>query len=370
MQKRRTVALIVLNCLAFPALAQPESLPGHPAGPAEPRPDAAAVLTASHLERMCSPQGAMQYGFGETGVPGSTKIERLIAKGFAMPTSFAPFTRAVPMATDWSNRLFQMTYTFREADDAAAETFMLELGAILAREGGWTQVQRDFDTTPISQLNAVGWLSFEKAIEADGAPTRVFLALDHDLGEVSLTCSREDLTAAQFGEAFGRLPPGTPRPAVPDIPVPAGLTAARCGEEAVLAEMRNLIAEDRFADTFMARMLERTTYRDRLTAWMIWKLEQSGKVDPMVLANLTLDAVGDASPGGNPFAAMEKFIDMMPIVTRLGRADKAEDPQALCLALVDFQGWVRDVDAITLKQTDAAHRALEAKARQLGVSLD
>jgi len=368
MQQRRTLALIFLTCLAFPAFAQP--LPGNSADRGVMGPDAAGELTAAHLERMCSPKGAMQYGFGETGVPGSTRIERLIDKGFAMPASFAPFARAVPMATDWSSRLFQMTYTFRQPDDAAAEGFMLAIGKILVRDGGWTQVERDFDTTPMSQLNAVGWLSFEKPVDADGAPTRVFLALDHALGEVSLTCSREDLTAAQFGEAFGRLPAGTPRPAVPDIPVPAGLSAARCGEEAVLSEMRSLMAEERFADTFMARMLERTTYRDRLTTWMMWKLEQSGKVDPMVLANLTLDAVGGASPGGNPFAAMEKFIDMMPIVTRLGQADKAEDPQALCLALVDFQSWVRDVDAITMKQTSAAHRALEAKARQLGVSLD
>lgn len=370
MQKRRTLALIMLNCLAFPALAQPQPLPRNAAGPVEPQPDAASSLTAAHLERMCSPKGAMQYAFGEASVPGSTKIEQLIAKGFAMPTSFAPFARAQPMSTEWSNRLFQMTYTFRPTDDAAARAFMLAIGTILVQDGGWTQVERDFDNTPMSMINAVGWLSFEKASEADGAPTRVFLALDHSLGEVSLTCSREDLTKAQFGEAFGRLPAGTPRPAVPEIPVPAGLGPDRCGDEAVLAEMRSLIAEERFADTFMARMLERTTYRDRLTTWMMWKLEQSGKVDPMVLVNLTLDAVGGASPGGNPFAAMEKFIDMMPIVTRLGAAEKAEDPQALCLALVDFQGWVRDVDAITLNQTGAAHRALEAKARELGVSLD
>jgi hypothetical protein len=368
MRKIRTSATILMGLLAFPALAQPASLP--PPAPSQDSLEAASDLTVHHLERMCSPKGMMQYAFGQTGVPGSTRVEQFLSKGFTMPASFAPFVSAKPMSTAWSNRLFQMEYTFRPTDKAQAEAVMMALGKTLASDGGWTQVERTLENTPMSQANAIGWLSFEKAIEADGAPTRVFLALDYSLGEVSLTCSREDLTAAQFGEAFGRLPSGTPRPALPEIPVPLALVASRCGEEAVLADMRGLIAEERFADTFSAKMLERTSYRDRLTTWMMWKLEQSGKIDGMEVAGLVLRASGKASPDGNPLAAMEKLLDMMPIVKRMGSAQKANDPQALCLALVDFQAWISSVDAITLKQTVAAHAALEAKARELGVSLD
>lgn len=329
-----------------------------------------ANLSAQRLERMCSPKGAMQYAFGETGVPGSTRVEQLITPGLVMPESFAPFENAKPMSTAWSNRLFQMTYSFKLADEELAQDIMSQIGEVLEEDGGWTYVYRDYDNTPMSMISAVGWLSFEKTVEVDGEPTRVFLALDHGLGEVSLTCSREDLTRAQFGEAFGRLPEGTPRPAMPQVDIPASLNATRCADEAVLSEMRDLLAEDRFSDRFSAKMLERTSYRDRLTTWMIWKLDQSGKIETMDIVGLVMEASGYASPTGNPLAAMEKVLDMMPIVKRMGDARTAEDPQAFCLALADFQIWVREVDAITLKQTEAAHVALEAKARELGVSLD
>ncbi|OBV11892.1 hypothetical protein I603_0023 [Erythrobacter dokdonensis DSW-74] len=358
--------LLVLN--ALPALAQP--LSDSPADTEAQSLPALPELTAARLNRMCSPAGMMQYAFGETGVPGSTKVEQIISPGFAMPASFAPFERAKPMATAWSNRLFQMTYSFKLADEDEAQDIMSAIGDVLEEEAGWTYVERDFDTTPLSMINAVGWLSFEKAVEAEGAPTRVFLALDHGLGEVTLTCSREDLTRVQFGEAFGRLPEGTPRPAMPEVAIPPALDPVRCADEAVLAEMRDLIADARFADRFSARMLERTSYRDRLTTWMIWKLDQSGKIDTMEIVGLVIQASGYASPDGNPLAAMKKVLDMLPIVKRMGEAQNAGDPQGLCLALADFQIWIMEVDALTSKQTEAAHAALEAKARELGVSLD
>lgn len=361
-------APILLVLAGFPALAQPVA--ESPANEAADGPPAAATLTAAQLNRMCSPAGMMQYSFGETGVPGSTKVEQIISPGFAMPASFAPFERAKPMATAWSNRLFQMTYSFKLADEDEAQDIMAQIGEVLEEEAGWTYVARDFDNTPLSMINAVGWLSFEKAVEADGAPTRVFLALDHGLGEVTLTCSREDLTRVQFGEAFGRLPEGTPRPAMPEVAIPPALDPVRCADEAVLAEMRSLIAEERFTDRFSAIMLERTSYRDRLTTWMIWKLDQSGKIDTMEIVGLVMKASGYASPDGNPFAAMKKVLDMLPILKRMGEAQKADNPPALCLALADFQSWIGEVDALTSKQTEAAHGALEAKARELGVSLD
>ena len=363
-----TITAILAACIALPTQAQPV-VDNHSPTPSD-SPISLASLSAQRLERMCSPKGAMQYTFGETGVPGSTRVEQLITPGLAMPDSFAPFERAKPMSTAWSNRLFQMTYSFKLADEELAQDIMSQIGEVLEAEGGWTRVYRDYDNTPMSMINAVGWLSFEKTVEVEGEPTRVFLALDHGLGEVSMTCSREDLTRAQFGEAFGRLPEGTPRPAMPQVDIPATLNATRCADEAVLSEMRDLLADDRFSDSFSAKMLERTSYRDRLTTWMIWKLDQSGKIEPMDIVGIVMDAAGYASPTGNPLAAMEKVLDMMPIVKRMGDARTANDPAALCLALADFQVWVQEVDAITLKQTEAAHAALEAKARELGVSLD
>lgn len=354
--------------MAAPTFAQPVG--DSTSSTATDTPISLANLSAQRLERMCSPNGAMQYAFGETGVPGSTRVEQLITPGLVMPDSFAPFETAKPMSTAWSNRLFQMTYSFKLADEELAQDIMSQIGEVLEADGGWTYVYRDYDNTPMSMISAVGWLSFEKTVEVGGEPTRVFLALDHGLGEVSLTCSREDLTRAQFGEAFGRLPEGTPRPAMPQVDIPASLNATRCADEAVLSEMRDLLAEDRFSDRFSAKMLERTSYRDRLTTWMIWKLDQSGKIETMDIVGLVMEASGYASPTGNPLAAMEKVLDMMPIVKRMGDARTADDPQAFCLALADFQLWVREVDAITLKQTEAAHAALEAKARELGVSLD
>jgi hypothetical protein len=360
--KRTTLALALLAC-AVPLQAQDVIQP--------PAPEIArtADLSSEALERMCSPAGTMQYAFGATGVPLSSRVEQIASKGFGLPEGFAPFERAQPMSTPWSGRLFQMTYAFEEPDAETAELAMEALFDQLEALG-WIYAPEDFGDLPLYLGNSAGYLRFERPVTVDGAETRLLLSLDHFADEVSMTCMRDDLALANANEAFGKLPPGTPRPVLPEIVIPPALTPARCAEESVLAEMRELMASKGFFDSFSARMFERMTYRERLSAWMLWKLNESGKVDSTELIGLGLDAAGGASPEGNLFAAFEKVFDLFPLIGKLGEAQKAQDPAAMCAALVEFQDWMVEVDTITSAQTQAIHRSLEAEAARLGVSLE
>lgn len=325
------------------------------------------VPSAATLERMCSTEGAYQYAFGQTAVPGGSKLMRTISRGFALPAEARPFERAKPWSTEWSDRLLAMEYFAPVPGDAALGRFVASLDAALS-EAGWERKPDDFDP-PIYMMIASGDWTWTRPDPAATDSVQLVLGLSQALGELTLTCGRSDLMLANAREVLGELPPGTPRPKVPDIPVPALQTEADCEQPEVVADMDALLASGE-ASAFMAQMAARTTYRDRLTSWMVWKLEQSGKIPPEQLLDLTMASIGSASPEGNPFAQFEMIGEMIELLEPIVRADQAGDAKALCRGLVPFHGWVARVDALTFGQTEAAQAALTAEAARLGVSFD
>jgi hypothetical protein len=327
----------------------------------------AAVPTAATIETMCSNASAYQYPFGDTGVPGGSKLERRFSQGFLLPASAAPFERAKPWSTEWSDRLMAIEYVAPSLDEDSLERFAADLGAILAG-AGWQPKPADFDP-PLYMLIATGDWTWTRPAPASPEPNELVLGLSQGLGELTLTCGRSDLMLAHTREAFGELPPGTVRPAMPDIPVPPIHAEADCAKPDVAARVRGLMTS-MGTGSFMAKMVARTTYRDRLSTWMLWKLEQSGQITPERLADLGFSAIGSVSPDGNVFAQFEMLGEMFDLLEPLARAEEAQDTDALCRSIVPLQSWFARVDALTLKQTEAMHAALTAEASRLGVSLD
>jgi hypothetical protein len=328
---------------------------------------AVAVPAAAAIERMCSTTGAYQYAFGETGVPGGSKLERSFSRGFALPASAAPFERAKPWSTEWSDRLLAIEYIAPPLDEVALERFAGDLGAVLAG-AGWRPKPDDYDP-PLYMMIAAGEWTWTRPGPASPEATELVLGLSQGLGELTLTCGRSDLMLTQAREAFGELPPGTPRPAVPEIPVPPIRAEDDCAKPDVAARVGELMTA-RGTGSFMVKMVARTTYRDRLTSWMVWKLEQSGKITPERLLDLGFSAIGSVSPDGNALAQFEMLGEMFDLLEPLARAEEAQDTEALCRSIVPLQGWFARVDALTSKQTEAMHAVLTAEASRLGVSLD
>lgn len=351
--------LAILGCALQPATLRAQI--------AAPPP--AALPDARVLERMCSPVRAMQYAFGDTGVPGSSRLDDTLRRRFALPAALRPFEKAQPRATAWSGRLMEMTYSYPAPDEGAAYDAMDRIAAAL-EDAGWSEVTMPPDDAPIYLIGVAGYATFAKPAAGDKGPTRVLIGLDHALGEVTLTCGRDDLMRAHADEAFGKLPDGTPRPQVPDIAVPDIADAARCADTAVLAQMEAMFAAGNLDDRYMAAMLARTAYRDRLTQWMLWKLERSGRISSEELVRLSFDSIGAASPGGNPLAALAMLDELLPLIRAIAAAETARDPAALCRALVPFRAFVARADAITLKQTEAVQTRLTREAARLGVPFE
>lgn len=328
-----------------------------------------AIPPANVLARMCSPQGAMQFAFGQTGVPGSTKTEGMLGGGFATSPAMAPFQKAQPRSTEWSGHFMEMAYSLPITDKDEALGIMDAIGAAL-EEAGWTRLNLPHDETPIYLGGVSGYATFERPVETETSQTRILIGLDHQLGELVLTCARDDLLRTHFSEALGNLPAGTPRPNVPEIAVPLVKDATSCSDPALLARMDEMLATGDFGQGFLSTMVARSSYRDRLTTWMWWKLEESGKIPVDDLLEMMWSSMGDGSPGGNPFAALEMISEMFPTLEGVAAAEKTRDPQAVCLSLLPFHEWITQVDTITFNQTEAFQSRLSHEAARLGVSLD
>ena len=330
----------------------------------EPIPDAAT------METMCSPRGAMQYAFGQRGVPGSSKIAALMDRKLQLPGELAPFSHAKPRSTDWSEQFMEMTYSVPiDTANAARATGLIDRLAAALNAAGWVQLKVPEGEEPLYRAGYSGDHVFSFNLPEAGDRKRVLLALSYDLGELTLSCGRDDLLYMHAQEAFGKLPPGTLRPAVPDIAIPVITTRQDCDSPLLQREAAALFAGGG-ADRFIGTMLARTEYRDRLTTWMIWRLDSSGKISPQRLLNLGMSALSKSSPKGDPFAALALLDELFPIIDLMAKAEKLNDPVQMCQSLIPFHNLMRKADAITLKQTQATQAALSAEAARLGVSLD
>lgn len=329
------------------------------------------TLTPAHIDRMCSATGPMQYQWGETGIPGSSRSEDLLGIGMGVPESFAPFESAQPRSSEFSDQLAMMNYKIKigRGDDVTEGYHAFADGLVpIIEAAGWTQHDLTMDNAPIYLAAFTGDYAFEKFVETEEGDNRLLMSIDSGLGEAFLSCGRDDLALVLVNEVFGRLSPGTPRPVPVEVDIPDRYTAQQCGDPTFAASIWDK-ASDKPMTRYMAATLRRASYRDKLTTWMLWKIDESGKIEPMELVGLAMDAAGGASPGGNPLAALSRITDMFPLITELGDAHKAQDKAGFCLAMARFQDFIAETDEITTAQSAAIHAQLEAEAARLGVDL-
>jgi len=276
--KRLLTAGIALLLSASNAFAQPGA-------PPLPAPEA--------LQWMCHADGAGEFKFGQVAVPGSTALEGGLFSGLELPESTRhftqPFTVASPNATKWSNRLDEVYFSAASPDDRRLADAQVEaIGNALERMG-WASIP-SLVVGPNEPIHARAYSEgrlFERPVDGVAGRTRLLLNVRHSHGELVIICGREDLLRVDDEEIVGHLAPGTPRPLMPELDIPQVGGPADCKQPEILASIAHLVAlgtdgrsmvvADRHV---MAMMVARTSYWDRLSEWMLWKIEESDKLSP------------------------------------------------------------------------------------------
>ena len=324
------------------------------------------VPTAATLERMCSAAGAYQYTFGQTGVPGSSKLMRTFSKGFPLPATAAPFDHAKPWSTEWSDRFLAMEYTAPLLDEDALGLFAIDLDAALT-EAGWELKPADYDP-PLYMMIAAGDWTWTKPDPGAPEPAELVLGLTSGLGDLVLTCGRSDLMLAQVQEALGELPPGTPRPLEPTLPIAPVPTVADCARPEVAAEI-DAFLESGQPGSFTRSILARADYQGRLSQWMMWRLEQAG-ASRDELIRMAMDAAMLDGGAQGLSASLDTFMELLPVIGKLGEAKDAADRDTVCHAFVDVTAIYSRLADNAAAQTRALVETYRKEAPRFGVDPD
>jgi hypothetical protein len=349
------VAAAVALTVAAPLAAQAGS--ASPTGATALAADREAQLDPAMLDLMCSSRGSFQFAFGQHAVPGSSPAERRMGTGFALPPDAAPFVNAQPASTKWSDQFFAIEFTFDSyAVEEDAERLYETLEYLLA-EGGWLQRPETFEA-PLYKLAYAGELSWYKPLGSGDDPPELMLDLSELGDQITLSCARSDLASLAIEEELGHLPPGTRRPGLPELAIVPVPTVADCARPEVAAEIDRFIAEGS-PDAYTRMLLARADYHDRLSQWMMWRLEQAGASRDEVFA-LALDAAMlDGAPEG--FAdSVDALWGLVPLIAGLYSAKEAGDRVAVCQAFVGVTDLYGRLAANGAAQT----RALEASYRR------
>ena len=324
------------------------------------------------LDRMCSANGAMQYEWGQTGVPLSSKIMETLDMSFALPERMAPFEDARARSTPWSDRMAWMSYWVAVGDgddvEAGYHAFVDGLVPMIANEG-WQPVSLDMDELPIGLMAYYGDYVFERDIETDGGPQRQMLSISYSMGEVSLTCGMADLTLAMVDEALGKLPDGTPRPEQADIPLPPRYGPQQCGDADFTVQIWDQ-SETSPATTYLSALLRRQDYYSRLVQWLGWKLEESGRFTPEEIVGLMMGPDGAGGYTDAMHGALNSFGDIIEISKAMADTREAGDRAGFCLAMMRMQDLLVKFDEIGPQGNSAAITALERAAKENGITLD
>jgi hypothetical protein len=222
------------------------------------------------LQVMCNPSGAGAWRFGDTGVPYSSRLENRLGLRVKLAPHMAPFDQARPLATPWSERLAQVEYSAELKQDGEAEAAFDALVAA-AEQAGWTRKaeMEDAGRLPMYLMPLAGDRVFE--LPGDG---KVFASFGRIGNQVTLSCGHKELLHANAKEAFGELPPGTPRPQAAALKLTAAASPADCDRPEVQREM--LTVMDGRANEVMSQLLQRVSHGERLIEWKRWKLQSSG----------------------------------------------------------------------------------------------
>jgi hypothetical protein len=350
-----SLALLALAAGELPVAAQAFGQ-GGPSAPPAVMPEA--------LQVMCNSSGAAAWRFGDTDVPYSSRLENRLGLRVELPPHMAPFDRARPLATPWSGRLAQVEYSVELKQDGEAGAAFEALVAA-AEQAGWARKpeMEDAGRLPMYLTPLAGDRVFE--LPGDG---KVFASFGRIGNQVTMTCGHKELLRANAKEAFGELPPGTPRPQAAPLKLTAAASPADCDRPEVQREM--LTVMDGRANEVTSQLLQRVSHDERLVEWKRWKLESSGKVGKERMLRIMAAALEAGSPGGDALAGFALFPDLFATLERLVDQAQAGDAAGACRSSFDLVGVFRKMEAVSARQWVAMDAALEAEARKVGVSLD
>ncbi len=318
------------------------------------------------IERMCSPAGTYQFAFGETGVPGGSKLMRTISRGSPLPASAAPFENAKPWSTEWTDRLFAMEYIAPVLEEDAFTAFAKGLDAVLT-QAGWQSKPADYDP-PFYMLTVTGERTWTRPDPTTAGAAELVLGLTNGFAELVLACGRSDLMLAHVQEALGELPPGTPRPVEPAIPIVPVPTVADCASPEIAAEIDAFLADGN-PGSFARSLFARANHEERLSQWMMWRLGEAGASDDELLELAMNAAMLDGEPEGFE-ASLDAFMGLLPLITALDDAQRAGDRDGVCRALVSVTEIYARMAANGTVQTRALEAAYRREAPKYGIDPD
>ncbi len=368
MQKKALLAALATLC-ATPLTAQVSATQS--AESLEPSKEAFATnLTARQLDRMCSTKGAFGYAFGTLDVPTSTKTQRLMRQRLKLPDAYQPFENMQPYATLWSRELAQIEYTTREFDPNVS--FSKADGAALGeqidpllRALGWERhITPDPGEVPMYLLGTVGDYTWKKTTGTGAQRSIIYLSVDAFAQQIYLTCAHDQLLQKLMREGLGRIPDGTPRPELPELPMARAPTMATCLAPENAAELEAFMSNGR-PTNFITIALARGDYHQKLARWIEWRLEAAG-MDADALFDLMMDW---ADPGKmtDSFALLKQLPGLL---STLDKARDSGDQKAACSALVALSGFFDQTERKAMAQTSEFEKRARVHAKKLGISLD
>jgi hypothetical protein len=325
------------------------------------------TITRQDIAEMCSPETALQYRFGQTGIAFAREFRIMLDPPIEISPPIAGFSLITPRSTSWTDQLFGIDYFQSAIDKEELWLLALEMDVTLD-ELGWRRVERDYEYSEEEEIDLAVY-NWTRPIVVDGIETELRLDLSNSIGMTTLSCDRADLMELQVREYLGELPPGTPRPVEPQLPGALPPTIVACGRPEFAPQVEAFLA-GQDAGPYITSVLMMGDYHKRLTDWKKWKLTQSGKIDESRMQDILLDAFFDGGGDASPLAALEKLMEMFPIFNELKTAQDSGDRQAICAGFVKFNGFFAELERTTAAQWGALDKVLDREAARLGVSLD
>lgn len=325
-------------CLLFPSLAH-------------------AAVDAATLDRLCSDRGALDYAWGQAEVPFGKHFRSFMEPPLTLAEPVGGFIRAQPISTEWSDRFYAIDYHMPVSGKSAAAKEALTIEGLL-EAADWRR-DGDFAGEPVEAMLEAGGASWARP------QGQVRLNLSFMFGALVLSCEHTELMGAQLEEAFGKLPPATPRPEMPRLQGPEAVQRYECAAETGQAAADAALVDGGLARIF-ARTFDAARFSQRLTTWKRWKLEQSGKVSADRLDGLMMQSMDyDGS-----LQSLQLLVELMPVLERMDAAHRAGDRKQVCLGLNDLNAMLGRIAANVGKSGSAIERMLDAEAARVGVSFD
>lgn len=355
--------------LLAPAIAASSAAAAQPAD----RTPATSALATLPAETMCNIDGAIGYKFGATNGPPQLFMPGMTSLRLA--PRFAPFERAGIDSTMWSNRIYQATYVMQLPGKEAALAAIQQLAARF-QELGWTADRgvSDEDAAARSlfltyRAPGAGEVHLYWPAGTVGADRKdgVRVQLTQLAGEVTLSCISIPLFLDHVNEALGNLPPGTPKPVEPSLPLPKEVDVSTCADQAKRDAFLATRPED---NALMRHTMERAKFRERLVTWKLDRLKKSGKLSREEVTKLLFSGLSDPKAQSGMAAGLGLIGGMMDDVEQVMRAEKGKDDVAACRALIGMTARFEKIGPAVDPQWKAIEAAIDKEAVRLGVSLD